>query len=254
MAERRHCSGQSAVWAHRTHFTKCAVLVLPLTLCAEGNSFSEMWALWLCWWWRAEPFAFPPCFPLLVNTINSTMGISECLLLINYEPKSDHNMSYCLLDLIMQNIFSSPDVLIISSVETVWVISFRQYVCKGLMWNCPCILRPLSACIASGMAQVLFSYRAFFSLIYCFYWNILLCVCQQRQTDNRKDKYYHPNTECLSMRWVILGALKSRPKKLYLSKHIFFLSLIALLDQGSSVESCKLFPMWHLFSIMRVTV
>lgn len=156
MAERRHCSGQSAVWAHRTHFTKCAILVLPLTLCAEGNSFSEMWALWLCWWWRAEPFAFPPCFPLLVNTVNSTMGISECLLLINYEPKSDHNMSYCLLDLIMQNIFSSPDVLIISSVETVWVISFRQYVLQGAHVELPLYSETIVRlhCVRDGTSSV----------------------------------------------------------------------------------------------------
>lgn len=84
------------------------------------------------------------------------MGISECLLLINYEPKSDHNMSYCLLDLIMQNIFSSPDVLIISSVETVWVISFRQYVLQGAHVELPLYSETIVRlhCVRDGTSSV----------------------------------------------------------------------------------------------------
>lgn len=41
-----------------------------------------------------------------MNTVNSTMGIFEYLLFINYEAKSNHNVNYILTNLIMQNVFS----------------------------------------------------------------------------------------------------------------------------------------------------
>lgn len=72
----------------------------------EVCSLSKIWSLWLRQGWGAETVAFLLCSLVLMNAVNSAMGIFEYLQFINYEAKSSHNVNYILANLIMQNVFS----------------------------------------------------------------------------------------------------------------------------------------------------
>lgn len=106
--------------------------VVSLELCFEVCSLSKIWLLWFYRWWGAETVAFLSCSLVLMDKVNSTIGILEYLLFINHEAKSNHNVNYSLTNLIMQNFFFfSPNVLIIACVDTTWIISLGMHVLWG---------------------------------------------------------------------------------------------------------------------------
>lgn len=173
-----------------------------------------------------------------MNKINSTMGILEYLLFINYEAKSNHNVNYSLTNLIMQNMFvclffSSPNVLIIACVDTTWIIPFGICVLWGAHVKLSCFSPRAEIVISlyciqdnpSSVQEICIFWLKNISFLRMFY-----LVYVSTNKNNRISKYYYPSSESLNIFWIILRVLKSRPNKwhsriCFPSFRVFFISL-----------------------------